>query len=179
MKKSARIFVLLAAALASGCATVTSVKPVGDAPSAVSAEEWEGTWIGGEVAVTLTVEDGPKGLLQVFWAEAKREGPVLESYHVEVRRTGHWTFGNVADAESGNCFWALLMKRQGQILVFLPDPGRVGALVDSGALPGSKKGDDVVLGPLTAEHVRRLMENPSGVCPFDWMNPLVLTRVAR
>jgi hypothetical protein len=178
MKGSVSALALLAA-LVAGCATVTSVKPVGDAPAALAAEEWEGTWIGGEVAVSLAVEDGPKGLLRVYWAEAKREGPVLESYRVEVRRTGDWTFGNVADAESGGCFWALLTKRDGQIIVLLPDPDRVGALVDSGALPGTRKEGDVVLGPLTADHVQRLVEDPSGVCPFDWMNPLVLTRVGR
>ncbi|MEW6758882.1 MAG: hypothetical protein AB1347_11730 [Acidobacteriota bacterium] len=179
MKKWVRACTLLAAAWLVGCASVTSSRPVGEALAPLSAGEWDGTWIGGEMAVTLVVEDPQKGQLRVFWAEAKREGPVLESYRVEVRRTGDWTFGNVADAESGGWFWALVAKREGQIVVLLPDADRIGALVESGALPGAKVEGSVRLGPLTADHVRRLVEDPSGVCPFDWREPLVLTRVGK
>ncbi len=68
---------------------------------------------------------------------------------------------------------------KGQIVVLLPDADRIGALVESGALPGAKVEGIVRLGPLTADHVRRLVEDPSGVCPFDWKEPLVLTRVGK
>lgn len=179
MKRWVLACTLLTAAWLVGCAAVTAGRPVGEAPAPLAAEEWDGTWIAGEMALTLVVEDPPKGQLRVFWAEAKREGPVLESYRVEVRRTGDWTFANVADAESGGWFWALVAKREGRIVVLLPDPHRVAALVDSGALPGAKEEGSVRLGPLTADHVRRLVDDPSGVCPFDWKEPLVLTRVGR
>ncbi|MEW5763639.1 MAG: hypothetical protein ACOYXN_06545 [Acidobacteriota bacterium] len=169
----------LAAAWLVGCAAVTSSRPVGEGPALLSADEWDGTWIGGEVSVTLVVEDPQKGLLRVFWAESKREGPVLESYRVEVRRTGDWTFGNVADAESGGWFWALVAKREGRIVVLLPDADRMGSLVERGALPGVQAEGSVRLGPLTEDHVRRLMDDPSGVCAFDWKDPLVLIRVGR
>jgi hypothetical protein len=163
-----------------GCTTVSSVAPVGERPKVISQEDWDGTWINKAQPIKIRVADQQKGLLQAAWVEEKGGRLQLESYQVELREAGEWTFGNVK-AEEGPApyFWALVKNDEGQIIIWTPDPAQFRKLVQTGALSGKvEKGGDVVLEKLTPEHLKVMMSEERGVC-FEWQKPLVFFRLGK
>ncbi|MBM4275644.1 MAG: hypothetical protein FJ134_14460 [Deltaproteobacteria bacterium] len=171
--------VLIIAAIC-GCTTVTSVAPVGERPQELSPEDWAGTWISKEQPIKIRVEEPRQGLLQVAWVEEKGGRLQFDSYQVELRAAGEWTFGNVKAKEGpAPYFWALVKNDEGQIIIWSPDPAQFRKLVQTGVLPGKvDQGGDVVLEKLTPAHLKAMMSGDRGVC-FEWRKPLVFFRLGK
>ncbi len=170
----------LAVAAVCGCATVASVEPVGDRAKELFQDDWGGAWIHQDHPIMIKVADPRQGVLQVAWAEEKGGRFVLESYQIEMRETGEWTFGNVKAKEGPAPYlWALVKYEPGQIIIWTPDPAHFRKLVETGALPGKvDQGGDVALEKLSSEHLKVLMSGDRGVC-FDWKTPIVFFRVGK
>jgi len=176
-----RVLSLLAVAgatLLSGCATVSSVEPLGERPKAVLEAEWVGTWLHQDHPVAIRVADSQQGLIEVAWVEDKQGAWKLESYQIALRESGDWTFGNVKEADRpGRNYWGVLRKEQGQIVIWTPDPASCAAMVKGGILPGTlETGGDVSLARLTPEQTLRLVSGPPGGC-LSWTEPLVFFRL--
>ena len=180
MFRAGGFWAVMVVAVVCGCATVASVEPVGELPKEIFHADWDGAWIHKEQPVKIRVTDQQKGMLQVAWVEEKGGHFVLESYQIEMREAGEWTFGNFKTKESPDPYlWALIRNDQGQIIIWTPDPAHFRKLVQTGVLPGKvEKGGDVVLEKLTSEHLKIMMSGARGVC-FDWKNPTVFLRVGK
>ena len=173
MTRATGFFALLMGALIFGCATVSSVEPVGERPKEISPNEWDGTWISKSHSITIKVLDEQKGLLQVAWVEEKEGGLKIESYQVAVRESGEWLFGNVKETQdSASYYWALVKTDAGQIIVWTPDPLKFQKLVLAGDLRGKVERDNTILERLTPSDLRGILPGDKGVC-FEWRNPVV------
>lgn len=163
-----------------GCTVVASLEPLGERPKEIFQADWDGAWIHKEQPIKIKVADQQKGMLQVAWVEEKGGRLQLESYQIEMRETGEWTFGNVKNPEGPAPYlWALVKNDQGQIIVWMPEVEHFRKLVQTGVLPGKvEKGGDVVLEKLTPEHLKAMMSEDRGVC-FEWQKPLVFFRTGK
>lgn len=166
------------AALAS-CDIVLSTHPVGSEPVTLVAEEWQGTWINDDGAVTLVVPEGPPGRLQLAWIEV-RDKPELETAVVHVRSVGDWLFGSFEEDEGpepARYIWGRLVKEEGTILFWLPREERFRELVATGVLPGEVSEDgDVLLTRLEPQHLAILTSEDRGPL-FAWDDPTILRRL--
>jgi len=179
MARIGAFFALLTGALIFGCASVSSVEPVGERPKEISQNEWGGTWIHKSHAITIKVLNEQKGLLQVAWVEEKEGGLKLESYQVALRESGEWIFGNVKEKEdAASYYWALIKKDVGQIIVLTPDPAQLRKLVQTGVLRGKVERYDVILEKLTSDDLKGILSGDKGVC-FEWQNPVVFFRIGK
>lgn len=162
------------------CSAVYSTGPVGDTPVSVSEQEWGGTWLGSGGAVTVTVSDAAKGVLQAAWIERRQDRLDLESHRVWLAQTGEWLFASVEDKERpGHYVWAHVVRDGEQLILWVPDPSRVKALVEQGKLRGhalEQDGDDVLLEPLTKQDLDLLMSPVQG--GIDWRRAVAFIRVA-
>jgi hypothetical protein len=169
--------VLALALCAASCSAVHSERPVGDEVLAAAPEEWNGTWLHKDGAIQVKVVDGPNGVMRVAWPEDKGGEFKLESYTLQLRKSGAWTFVNLREEGEGERYlWGRFRKDGAQVIVWTPDAEKFKALVRSGALPGKvSKDGDVVLRPLLARHTKLLTSEQRGVL-FDWTQPLVFFR---
>jgi hypothetical protein len=163
-----------------GCTKVASVTPLGEHPKTIFQSDWDGTWINKEQSVRIKVTDPQHGVLQVAWAEEKGGRFVLESYQIEMREAGPWTFGNFKNQESpASYLWGLVKNDQGQIIIWTPAPNYFKKQVQAGVLPGKvDKNGDVVLEKLTSEQLKAMMSEAQGVC-FNWQAPIVFFRLGK
>jgi hypothetical protein len=172
-------FTLLLGTLIFGCATVSSVEPVGERPKELSQNEWAGTWIHKDHCITIKVLDEQRGLLQIAWVEEKEGGLRLESHEVAIRESGEWIFGNVKGmGDAASYYWALMKKEAGQIIAWTPDPAQFRKLVQSGVLRGKVESYDILLEKLTPDDLKGILSGDKGVC-FEWQNPVVFFRVGK
>jgi hypothetical protein len=163
------------------CSAVYSNAPVGDTPVPVSEQEWAGTWLGPGGAVTVAVSDADKGVLQAAWIEHRQDRLDLESHRVWLAQSGEWLFASVEDKERpGHYVWAHIVRDGEQLILWVPDPARVKALVEQGKLRGralEKDGDDVLLEPLNDQDLDLLMSPAGGA--VDWRRATAFIRVAK
>ncbi len=179
MARVGGFFTLLLGALLFGCATVSSVEPVGERPKEISQNEWGGTWIHKDHSITIKVLNEQKGLLQVAWVEEKEGGLKLESYEVAIRESGEWIFGNVkGKGDAPSHYWALMRKEVGQMIVWTPDPEQFRKRVQTGDLRGKVEKYDIILEKLTPEDLKGILSGNKGVC-FEWQNPVVFFRIGK
>ena len=163
--------------LFSACNAVVSEQPMGEKPLAVTAKDWEGTWVNGEGAGIIKVVDPEKGLLQAAWIEGNSQD--MESYQIFLRELGPWIVASVKiEGRSGlvRYGWARVNREDGQIVVWDPSVKSFKQLVEAGKLPGVIEQDDVILGDLKPEHYDLLTSGSEGVL-FDWDEPVVLLRI--
>lgn len=190
----------LSLAFLSGCHAVYSTHPVGEAPVSVSPDDWEGTWVHKDGAVTVVVLDQEKGVLEIGWVEKKQERLKLERYKVLLRKSGEWLFGSVQDPDKPKLYvWGRIKNEDGQIVLWAPDVQKARALVEKGVLPGRvekmndvsftdpdpdavgprpilSKESDVILTRLGATELKVIMSGEKGAL-FDWERPLVFRRL--
>lgn len=159
----------------SGCSTAYSSKPVGEAPAPIKSEEWEGTWINKEGAISIKVLDSEKGVLNVALVERME----LVRYQVNLLSSGQWMFWNVpAEDRDDRFLWGRISKDGNQIIIWSPSVSRIAAHVKDGSLPGSvDDGGNVTIGNLAAEHYKVIKSTDQDVL-FDWENPTVFLRLA-
>jgi hypothetical protein len=180
MLRTGTFLALMLVVVICGCTQVASVAPVGEYPRKISPADWDGTWLNKEQPIKIKVADPQQGLLQVAWVEDKGGRLMLESYEIELRAAGEWTFGNLKTKETAAPYlWGLVQKDQGQILIWTPDQAYFRKLVETGVLPGSvTKGGDVVLQKLTPEQLQTIMSPARSEC-FNWKAPLVFIRLGK
>jgi len=163
-----------------GCYGVYSDQLVGDKPVVLVSDEWEGTWIHKDGAVTVAVTNKSHGLLQVGWVEKKQGNLEFESYRVELRQSGQWVFGNVRDPEQPKrVLWARVRKEGNQVTLWIPDRARFEEMVRQRQIEGKvdTPGEDVMLIGFGPETVGRLLADHG--LPLQWDEPLVFQRLAR
>jgi hypothetical protein len=156
---------------------------MGDAPANISAEaqEWEGTWMGPDGAVTAHVVDAPRGLLTVAWHEKNMAGDGLESKtaDLQMRRLCSSLYISTPATEknfSGLFVWARIRVHDRVAIVWPPDVEAFKTMVENGTLSGTNEGENVILDELTAEQIARLCEQESQF--LRWDDPVVFWKVA-
>jgi hypothetical protein len=174
------LWVVVAACVLSGCASVSSIEPMGERPKPLLATDWAGTWLHQDHPVAIRVADPQQGLIEVAWVEEKQGALKLESYEIALRESGDWTFGNARDSDRpGRSYWGVVRKEEGQILIWTPDPERCAALVKGGIIPGTvDEGGDVILDRLTPQQTLRVVSVDQGSC-LRWTEPLVFFRLGK
>jgi hypothetical protein len=180
MIRAAGFWALVLVVALCGCTKVASLTPVGERPLEVLPKDWDGTWLNREQPVKIRVVDQKNGVLEVAWAEEKGKRFVLESYQIQLRQAGAWTFGNLKNGEGPAPYlWGLVQKEPSQLIIWPPDPKHFKKLVQTGVLPGKvEKDGDVVLKQLTPEQLKAMMSEAQGVC-FDWKKPMVFFRLGK
>ena len=171
------VLAVLAAAVLAGGTNVKSLKPVGEKPLAVQADEWDGTWLCDGEGVQIKVLNEEGGVLEAAITEYKKDRFATETHRVELRTTGQWTFANILDDDEPRGYLWVVFRRDGsRILSWEPDAERFKALVASGEVDGSvTKEGDVVLKGLTEAQIRNLLAGP-GPVPLKWNDPMVWIR---
>jgi len=173
------LYLSLSLVLLTGCHAVYSTHPVGETPAAVSPDDWEGTWVHKDGAVTVAVLDRERGILDVGWVEKKQERLQFEHYQVQLRKSGEWLFGNVQDPDKPKLYvWARIRNEDGQIIVWVPDVEKTKALVEKGMLPGrvEKKDGDVVLSAIGTAELKAIISGEKCMI-FDWSQPRIFRRL--
>ena len=182
MKQISSLMFALSLLVLTGCSAVYSVNPVGEKPLAIEADEWNGTWRGGGDAVSIKVTDGEKGILQMAWIENME----FNLFQARLLESNTWVFVNFKEkVDDDGYLWARINKSGNSITMWDPDVDKIRALVTDGTLPGTVKGSDegvagngnVVLGELTAEHLKILTSDDKGIL-LDWENPIFLQRLS-
>jgi hypothetical protein len=185
--------VLLAGLLLSACSAVYSPVPMGEAPVAVEAEAWEGTWLFDGDAVEITAIDPQQGKLRIMTID----GDELESGVLHLRSSGDWTFASYLDEEDEDpdsvdkdvdgqprFLWGRIVIDNDRLIFWAPDVDKFRNLVEAGKLPGNLLGADgeksgnVYLTELSPEHYALITSEDEGVL-LEWDSPGVAIRVAR
>jgi hypothetical protein len=164
-----------------GCDSVTSTALVGEKPVSLVAEEWDGTWLNAEGAVTLKVTDASQGKLRASWIEESGDELKLETWNIQIRSSGSWSFANVRDDGDDQeieerYLFTRVKKDNRQILFWMPDTDAFTAAVKAGQLPGEISDSNVRLTALNADHLA-VIKSDQRPTLFDWDEPLVLLRV--
>lgn len=181
MKTIRLLFVSSLLLLLWGCDSVTSTALVGEQPVSLVAEEWDGTWLSAGGTVTLKVLDAEQGKLRAAWIEDSGGKLKMETWLVQIRSSGSWSFANVRD-DGGNqeieerYLFSRVKKDSRQILFWMPDTEAFTAAVKAGHLPGEIIDSSVRLSALNASHLE-VIKSDQGPGLFDWDEPLVLLRV--
>jgi len=178
-----QFFLLLVLGVLSGCSAVYSTAPVGMQPKNIenSQEEWSGTWLHAEGAVTVRVVDGANGELEVGWVEEKLGALKCETYAMHLREVGDWTFASfkpLGAPREDHYVWARIRKEERMAILWPPDVEKFEALVQEGRLPGTVDGHVVVLDGLTPAHCEVLQSETNGVL-YVWDKPLVLIKAGK
>lgn len=168
-----------------GCDSVTSTALVGEKAVNLVAEEWDGTWLSAEGAVTLKVLDAKQGKLRAAWIEDSGGELKMETWLVQIRSSGAWNFANVRDDDDDDdgdqeieerYLFTRVKKDSHQILFWMPDSDAFSAAVKAGQLPGEISDSNVRLAALNADHLE-VIKSEKGPTLFDWDEPWVLLRV--
>jgi hypothetical protein len=168
----------LALLLTCGCSAVTARYPVGERPTKIVADNWQGKWICRDGEVTIKVDDAERGFLTVSFTERNEPRPTI--LHVELLESNGWLFANTrdwSDDPKAVYVWGRVRNEEGQITIWAPNPKEFKRLVTSGAIPGQfSSGNDVVLDQLKPIHLRQITSVQKGSL-FDWHDPFALVRV--
>jgi hypothetical protein len=183
MKKTRLLFASLLLMALWGCDSVTSSTPVGDKPVSLQEDDWDGTWINAESALTLKVKNAEKGHLQIAWIEDSGGKLKMESFIAEIRVSGDWHFASIrddgGDQEIEERYMFLRVdKSDGQIIGWSPDVAAFKKAVEDGHLPGKMDESSVRLSVLNSEHIDYI-KSAAATSLFDWDEPLVLVRIGK
>lgn len=162
-----------------GCNAVYTRQPVGEKPMSLTAtvEEWEGTWLVSDGAVTVKVKDASQGVLSIGWFEEQGNTLKQHTEDVYLRDAGDWSFASLRDQDKPGLYvWGRIKKNNRQIFVWSPDSQKLSELVKAGTLPGTMQEGDLLLGNLGARELQILSSETHGVL-FEWSDPLVLTKI--
>ena len=162
-----------------GCKEVTVDKPFGEKPAAITAEDWDGTWVTGNGALTLKVSDGPKGLLRAAWVETKDGDFELATRDLFVRTVNRSLFVTMADRDEDgktNFVWARAIMKPDELQLWAPVFDEIKRLAEQGKLPATISSNRIALRNLNTEHLNRI-ERSTDAQLFDVEHPLKLRRL--
>ncbi len=172
------------AVLLCGCASVYSLKPVGEEPTNIESaqEEWEGTWTDNHGwAITVKVADPANGVLRVGWFKYESGDLKPQIMDVHLRDSAGWTFASFKHSEQddqGHYLWVRIRKERRMAILWGPDVKEFGDLVSKGKLPGSFAEKSVYLAELGANELALIRSESEGVL-FDWDRPMVLIKLSK
>jgi len=171
---------VLATIFLSGCQAVYVSTPLGERPHVLDSDACNGVWLVDHDIAKVTVTDAANGEFRAVGIDENDGAPVLKTYAITVRESGSWVFASMRDDESkpDRYVWALVKFGDDQLIAWLPNVEKFRALVRDKKLPGTLDGDDVALGPLSPDDLKRLTSGELGVL-FEWDSPVVYRRVAR
>ncbi|GAB6165071.1 hypothetical protein JCM19992_10710 [Thermostilla marina] len=171
---------VIVSALASGCSSVHSSKPIGLEPVTLQPEEWEGTWqiVGSAGVLTARVKNAEKGELELASISEEDGKFKLSTVACSIRKTDDTVFANLYDAESSKYLWVQLKKDDDRVVCWVPDYDRIAPLVEQNRLPATHDKDNrtIVLGELNADQQRLLVDPERPPC-VHWQDPIVLVRL--
>jgi len=169
------LFWIMAATITS-CGFVYTPQPIGERPSLIETDAWEGTWINEEQFLTINVTDETEGLLQISWIKKDQGQVKLESCKVYLLESGDWIFASIPDKDNPKLYlWGRIKRVGQQIVVWVPDSEKFQALVEEGKLPGKIEDSTVLLGNLTSAHLKLITSETKGVL-FEWDEPIIFRR---
>jgi len=189
-KATRQLALALACMLLCACSNVYSPVPMGENPVALSAQEWEGTWLSTEGAIYISVSDAQTGKIKM--TEIGGDNP--EVMEIQIRSSGDWMFGTILGKESeepvpdadgdeieAGYLWGRVRIDSDQLFLWYPDVGKFTTLINDGTLPGKvgKKDKfglaDVHLDELSAGHYEIIASSSNGVL-MKWDVPLAMIR---
>jgi len=171
-----------------GCGTVYTTSPVGETPTQLVAEEWDGTWLGNGGTLELQVLDEMEGTLEAVLLGEQRAGEwEIWTVVAHVRTWKNWMFltGEDLDEEGQYRYsWIGRIKKDDeQIILWGPDLGMLSRLVSEGKLPGRVRSSDiwptdVFLDELRPEDLELIRDGDEGMV-LEWEDPYVLIRIVQ
>jgi hypothetical protein len=192
---SNKILLILAICLLTliGC-LVESQEPVGETPASINPREWEGAWVSSEndpgTPRILQIFNPPQGIFLMKhkkWNEKKKQAEYSEIHWLYLRQSGDWLFASWREVGASMFLWGKIENRAMEdggrvLLLWLPNPDKIHALIKEGLLPGrwvEEKGKkQLVLGPLLPKHYQVMRDNEQEL--FFKGNKLeILVRLAR
>ncbi len=169
------LFWIMAATI-TGCGFVYTPQPIGERPSPIETDAWEGTWINGEQFLTINVLDETKGLLRISWIANDNGQVKLESSNLHLLESGDWTFASIPDKDNPKQYlWGRIKQDERQVVVWVPDSEKFKSLVEEGKLPGKIDNKNVMLGNLTLDHLKLITSETEGVL-FEWDEPIIFQK---
>jgi hypothetical protein len=167
----------------SACEAVYVDRPIGGDPVTLDPEEWEGTWVAGEDAITFRVLTADSGILRLGWVEDEEGEFVLGRALLHLRDAGERVLATLvqADDDPERHLWVLLVRRGESLVAFEPEVDRFRHLVEQGRLPGrlgEGSDENVYLKGLGPRHLDLILSEAEGFL-FDLDEPMVLTRLPR
>lgn len=174
------VFLAFAAAvLLCGCSPVYIEQPAGSKPRDISRNSLEGTWLLGDLALTVAVMDGTNGLLNIGWIEDNNGAFTLREAEVLIREHGCWDFANLRDSDWTNGIrysWGRLGINDGLVMFWCPVESAFQDLIDAGTLPGSTNSGKIVLYSLDTNALDFIMSGTNGFL-FNWDEPLIFRKI--
>ena len=192
---SNKILLILAICLLTliGCLVETQ-EPVGETPASINPQEWEGAWIEddgyADTNRILQIFNPPQGIFLMKrkkWNEKKKQEEYSETHWLYLRQSGDWLFASWREVGTSTFFWGRIenraMEDRGRVLLlWLPNPDKIHALVKEGLLPGRWVGEkgkkQLILGPLLPKHYQVMRDNEREIF-FKRNKPMILVRLAR
>ena len=164
-----------------GCASVTSVNPIGRPLETDLSSELTGTWMGAE-GNQLQIHCDSAGNLTYAVTEWKEDQNafVLETGDGVLRSIGNQVFFNyLEDHEGERPTYSFLLLRviDGQVVIWAPDVDEFRALVEEQALTGDvEEGSHPASVVLTgsSEEIATTLEGLDLARLFDWSEPAVV-----
>lgn len=108
-----------------GCSDVVSKHIVGNEPSVLHPEEWDGIWISEENALISRVRDPEQGIIQIAWIDDENDGFQMHTLTCKILKGNEWQFWNViaTDNEPVDEYysWGRIEKDKMEIVLWIPD----------------------------------------------------------
>lgn len=166
-----------------GCQAVYAPAPVGDTPVRLEPTDWDGTWMTPDFAVQMVVTDAENGRMTLAWLEESDGAFKQKTIALQIRSwlatdedAAEWEFASFPDENDPSRYlWGKVRRGDKQITFWGPHIERFRQAVKSGKLPGQVIEKNVILGELTAEHMKLITSQNEGLY-FNWEEPLVLFR---
>ena len=84
----------------SGYAYVYTANPIGEKPTVISAEDWEGMWGGKGLAIYIEVLDEESGKIRTVWIDDLGDGEFKQQDHqLYLTESGEWRFFSLKGPE--------------------------------------------------------------------------------
>jgi len=191
MRRLKYLLAILLMLTMSGCQDVLTTKPIGEKPSELKAEDWDGIWSNskGEFC-SIKVVDGKNGMLKMACLGWEEEEAKVSTLELQLREWGNCVFATAIslstensgsrDNSEGGYSWARI-KRDGNMLIFwMPNWDKFSSLVKNGKLPGKvinpqvdRSDISIDLGEPTPEHLEIFASDV-----YNWDDPAILVRIA-
>ena len=174
------LLILLIGLIALAGCVMGSQEPVGETPASINPQEWEGTWVTSDREVYTRVLQSFNPSQGILIMKTKR------ALSAQVRRTCSLPVGGRLAPQSfpggGRIENLATGDRRRVLLLWVPNPKKIAALIKQGLLPGRLEGEKgkewPILGPLLPHHYQVMKDHEQEIF-FKGNKPIVLVRLAK
>ncbi|MCI5208171.1 MAG: hypothetical protein D3910_05140 [Candidatus Electrothrix sp. ATG2] len=181
------LLLIVSTFLLTGCAVVTSDNIIGNAPTQLSPENWNGTWRNEDTVLQVKVLDAENGLIKIAWFEDKDKDLQADSITVQIRKGEKWEYLTLLEGsiykDIGKYCWGRVKKESKRLLFWFPDPERFEQAVQAKILTGEVMKTKKENTPSThiklsgpAQDIIRQVESGKGDY-FLWDTPLTFLKI--